>query len=391
MTRECAHVQSGPLRVRDTLTRVMTKISPLATLVLAACTVGVPDDPFGRPGPSLGGATDGPDEVTTFDDNPIDPTWVESTGMMEELDDSSGEPENVCGDGVVGGVEECDDGEVTADCDGDCTAASCGDGEWNLAAGEQCDAGGATVTCDVDCSLVACGDGLANAAAGEECDDGGDTQACDADCTLRVCGDGYVNGAAGEECDGTDTGCHPSNCAWCPTQSVVETFGSPPPWGLEEGWEVGPAVASSDHTPSCGNGDPGTDADGVPGGGVAGVVIGGVTPMNGGPAYLTTSSVGVLDSTYVELRFDAWQNLVDPSHRHFVEVLQDGVGWQQVWTSGPGDQPQDSTWVHHVYDITALVGNTVIVRFGYETVGTSESCSGWNLDNVEVFAYVNCG
>lgn len=36
---------------------------------------------------------------------------------------------------------------------------------------------------------------------GEECDDGGDSAACNVDCTAARCGDGYLNWAAGERCD----------------------------------------------------------------------------------------------------------------------------------------------------------------------------------------------
>ena len=46
--------------------------------------------------------------------------------------------------------------------------------------------------CDGDCTFVSCGDGEFNAAAGEECDDAGDSFDCDADCTVAECGDGYT-------------------------------------------------------------------------------------------------------------------------------------------------------------------------------------------------------
>lgn len=80
--------------------------------------------------------------------------------------------EAVCGDGVVGTGELCDDGGDSATCDADCTPAACGDARVNEAAGEECDAGVVTAACDGDCTEPECGDGYVNAAAGEGCDDG---------------------------------------------------------------------------------------------------------------------------------------------------------------------------------------------------------------------------
>ena len=125
-------------------------------------------------------------------------------------------PAPVCGDGVVNqGSEACDDSAETAACDADCTAASCGDGHINGAAGEDCDDSGESAQCDVDCTAVACGDGQANASAGEACDDGGDSTTCDADCTAPECGDGYANAAAGEACDSgaVDTSMCDADCS----------------------------------------------------------------------------------------------------------------------------------------------------------------------------------
>lgn len=49
-------------------------------------------------------------------------------------------PAAECGDGIVEGDEECDDGGIdTPTCDFDCTSAVCGDGHINTAAGEACD------------------------------------------------------------------------------------------------------------------------------------------------------------------------------------------------------------------------------------------------------------
>jgi cysteine-rich repeat protein len=91
----------------------------------------------------------------------------------------------VCGDGLVEGGEECDNGALNdnslADaCRLDCLVAACGDGV--LDTGEQCDGMGCTAACVLPASNQPCGDGFIEF--GEKCDDGnldgGD--GCDSTC-----------------------------------------------------------------------------------------------------------------------------------------------------------------------------------------------------------------
>ena len=106
---------------------------------------------------------------------------------------------------------------ATAECDTDCSAATCGDGQVNALADEACDDGGESATCDADCTAVVCGDGVVNLTAGEACDDGGsdDGDGCSASCQVEAgwtcvagvacvptCGDGLVRGD--EQCDDHD-------------------------------------------------------------------------------------------------------------------------------------------------------------------------------------------
>jgi cysteine-rich repeat protein len=156
----------------------------------------------------------------------------------------------LCGDGVIGGAEACDDGGTTPGdgCDEACAieagygcsgtpsvcTTSCGDGI--VAGGEACDDGGAAPGdgCDGSCAIesgftcggspstctTTCGDGMV--AGAETCDDGGTSpgDGCDAVCEIEAgygcggapstctttCGDGII---AGEEaCDdgGTSPG-----------------------------------------------------------------------------------------------------------------------------------------------------------------------------------------
>ena len=77
-------------------------------------------------------------------------------------------PDPGCGNGIPGGIEECDDGN-TLDGDG----------------------------CSASCLIEYCGDGAVNN--GEACDDGNtaDGDGCSASCVIEFCGDGIVNGGGG--------------------------------------------------------------------------------------------------------------------------------------------------------------------------------------------------
>jgi uncharacterized repeat protein (TIGR02543 family) len=118
-------------------------------------------------------------------------------------------PPPVCGDGVVAGDEECDDGAANSDaepnaCRTDCRLPSCGDGVVDD--GEECDSAD-QAACTPDCRLIpvvepVCGNGILEP--GEECDDGAansDTSpnACRRNCRRPYCGDGVLDD--GEACD----------------------------------------------------------------------------------------------------------------------------------------------------------------------------------------------
>ena len=112
----------------------------------------------------------------------------------------------VCGDAVVKGDEECDDGNnVDTDaCRNDCTLARCGDGvvcsggDCRTGPGggaEVCDDGNTTETdaCLNDCSPASCGDGIVWQGV-EDCDDQNtnNNDACLNTCIAAACGDGVL-------------------------------------------------------------------------------------------------------------------------------------------------------------------------------------------------------
>ena len=121
------------------------------------------------------------------------------------------EPETVrCGDGIIGGTEECDVGNDNDSdaCLNACTTAVCGDGvartdkEPNEEGYEACDDGNEEQRdlCLNGCIAASCGDGFLGP--GEGCDDGNlsDDDDCNSRCQLARCGDGLIRLGV-EECD----------------------------------------------------------------------------------------------------------------------------------------------------------------------------------------------
>lgn len=197
--------------------------------------------------------------------------------------------EPVCGDAIVGGEEECDDGQnVNSDtqpdaCRVDCTLPTCGDGVTDPSNSEACDDGNLDDGdgCDSVCVIEICGDGVINNSGTEACDNGEDNSdvtpdACRTDCTEPICGDDVQD--TGESCDDgnnqSEDGCN-ADC------SAVEFCGDGiRQVGLSEQCDDGsansdedPDACRSDCTvPTCGDGvtdpsnseecDDGNDDDG---------------------------------------------------------------------------------------------------------------------------------
>lgn len=92
--------------------------------------------------------------------------------------DSTGSGPAECGNRIVEGDEECDDGPANGD----------------------------TAACKADCTLPSCGDGLVWEGE-EECDDGDDDDSdeCPTTCLNATCGDGFIQ-IEEEECDSDELG-----------------------------------------------------------------------------------------------------------------------------------------------------------------------------------------
>jgi len=128
-------------------------------------------------------------------------------------------PASLCGDGLLGPGEECDNGPLNSNagvCKSDCTLQVCGDGA--LGPGEECDDGNTSNAdqCSERCTFPLCGNSVMEASEG--CDDGNadDSDGCPSNCQPASCGGGFVLANSAEMCDDGNThdddGCS-SNCA----------------------------------------------------------------------------------------------------------------------------------------------------------------------------------
>ncbi|GEM_PF-4373331 len=156
----------------------------------------------------------GDDDTDSNDDDTTDSNDDDSTDDDTTDDTETGEPLPVCGNMIVEDGEDCDDGEASESCDGDCTIAECGDSTLNAAAGEACDDGEANSdeladACRSDCSLASCGDAVVDTS--EACDDGNDIDddGCNSSCEVVLPGNArVVNGLTWYRPDSCGVACN---------------------------------------------------------------------------------------------------------------------------------------------------------------------------------------
>ena len=161
-----------------------------------------------------------------------------------------------CGNGVVEGDEECDDGNLvigdgcTEFCTKETPKAMCGDGM--VEGDEECDDGSDNSdtmpdACRTDCTAHRCGDGVIDT--DEGCDDGNtdDADGCPGDCqaTPEVCDNGTDDdGDALVDCDDPDCAADPA-CA-CGDDDYEDDDGFDTPADAGSGSDASAAICAAD-------------------------------------------------------------------------------------------------------------------------------------------------
>ena len=157
-------------------------------------------------------------------------------------------------------------------------------------------------------------------------------------------------------------------------------------WTLGPEWQIGPATASGAWSGGT-FGDPGSDADGVPGGGVAGVVLGGNCTTGVHADYNLESPIIPLSPGLATfLNFKRWLNSDYPLYITNSISVFDGTNWVAIYVQPNNSTSiQENSWVTYNYDVSAYANAAFQVRFSFNVGSTGAFASpSWNVDNVKI-------
>ncbi|MBK9777412.1 MAG: trypsin-like peptidase domain-containing protein [bacterium] len=167
-----------------------------------------------------------------------------------------------------------------------------------------------------------------------------------------------------------------------PVMTLSYPLDTNPGWAVGAGWAYGtPTGAGGQY----GEADP---TSGYTGSNVLGYNLSGDYPNNRAESHLTTTVLDCSNMRGTTLKFWRWLNVEQPAYDHaYVRVSNDGgATWTQVWTNTA--EVADAAWTQVVYDISALVdGQTnVLIRWTMGSTDSSWQYSGWNIDDIELWA-----
>jgi hypothetical protein len=155
-----------------------------------------------------------------------------------------------------------------------------------------------------------------------------------------------------------------------------------PGWTLGTGWAFGvPSGAGGQY----GEADP---TSGYTGSNVLGYNLAGDYPNSMAESHLTTTAINCSAMQGTVLKFRRWLNVEQPSYDHaYVRISTNGgASWTQVWTNTA--EVADAAWTQVSYDISAVADGqaNVLIRWTMGTTDSSWQYSGWNIDDVELWA-----
>jgi hypothetical protein len=169
-----------------------------------------------------------------------------------------------------------------------------------------------------------------------------------------------------------------------PPPVVSNSLDADPGWTRQGQWAFGTPTGGGGT--AHGNPDP---TSGVTGTKVFGVNLSGDYSVgNAGPFYLTAGPFDFMGLRSADLHFARWLNTdSQPNASATVEVSRDGTTWTSVWNNG-ASEIADAQWSYVDYDISSIADFQphVYLRWGYATAAGALPYSGWNIDNVTLFA-----
>jgi hypothetical protein len=106
--------------------------------------------------------------------------------------------------------------------------------------------------------------------------------------------------------------------------------------------------------------------------------------------YLTTTEIDCSRLGNTELRFWRWLGVESSYCDHAdVQVSNNGTDWITVWEHSGGSL-SESSWSQQIYDISDWADgqSSVYVRWGMGLTDGSVTYPGWNIDDIEIWAFV---
>ncbi len=108
--------------------------------------------------------------------------------------------------------------------------------------------------------------------------------------------------------------------------------------------------------------------------------------------HLTSTAINCTGLTGVKVRFWRWLGVEQPLYDHaYVRVSNNGSTWTTVWQNTA--QIADTAWVQQEFDISTVADNqaTVYLRWTMGTTDSSWQFCGWNVDDVQLWAFGSQG
>jgi lysyl endopeptidase len=164
---------------------------------------------------------------------------------------------------------------------------------------------------------------------------------------------------------------------------VVVSFNmdSDPGWTTEGDWAWGQPQGGGGQ---YGNNDPTT---GFTGTNVVGYNLAGDYGNSLPERHLTTTAIDCSSLEAVTLKFQRWLNVEQPTYDHaYLRISTDGINYTTLWENGA--VVEDNAWSLQSFDISAIADGeaTVYLRWTQGTTDGSWQYSGWNIDDVEIWA-----
>lgn len=180
-----------------------------------------------------------------------------------------------------------------------------------------------------------------------------------------------------------------------PEERVVftENFNQDPGWTAEGSWQWGRPLGQGGESEPGGLGGP-DPTSGSSGANVYGYNLSGNYRNNTTERhFLQTTAIDCRGALNTRLSFKRWLGVERrPYDEVGIQVSTDGRIWHTIWENGT-TIINDRSWRTVSYDISPWADNqpTVYVRWFQGPTDGSDAFCGWNIDDVQIISYLDCG